>query len=95
MLAPIVGILTVLNGLSLAGFAIDKRLSKRGSNRISEKRLHQLAFLGPAGALFGVWWVRHKTRKASFLLPFALVLMLSLACHLGILYGIWWYRSDA
>jgi uncharacterized membrane protein YsdA (DUF1294 family) len=50
-------------------------MARRGDRRISEKSLLLLALLGPFGALAGMRWFRHKTRKMKFkLVPlFAIV----------------------
>ncbi|MEM6469754.1 MAG: DUF1294 domain-containing protein [Planctomycetota bacterium] len=71
----------VFNLIALAGYVFDKWLAKRERSRISEARLYQLAFFGPVGAILGVWWVRHKTRKFSFLLRFIATVVASILVH--------------
>ncbi len=61
-------ILATVNLFSLAAFGVDKMKSMRGGWRIAESRLLLAAFLGPFGALTGMFLFRHKTRKAKFTL---------------------------
>ncbi len=61
-------ILAIVNLFSLAAFGIDKIRSMRGGWRIAESHLLFAAFLGPFGALTGMFLLRHKTRKAKFML---------------------------
>jgi uncharacterized membrane protein YsdA (DUF1294 family) len=70
------------NFVSLACYGLDKFRATSGGARISEANLLSLAFLGPFGALVGMLFFRHKTRKARFLLVplfvlFQLALLLS------------------
>ncbi len=68
-------VLTVLGGLALvanlvcwAAFRLDKRRARRGSRRISERRLLQLAALGGLGAIVAMYAhrERHKVDKRRF-----------------------------
>jgi len=53
--------------LTLLSFAWDKAAARRGARRVPEARLLALALLGGgAGALLGMIWFRHKTRKPRF-----------------------------
>ena len=56
------------NIVSLVAFGIDKTNSKKRGYRIPETNLLLLAFFGPFGALAGILFFRHKTRKIKFLL---------------------------
>lgn len=85
-------ILVVLNLMSFLTYWIDKSRAGRGKDRVSETRLLQLSFLGPLGSVAGIWWVRHKTRKTSFLLKYFPVLILSLGIHAAIAY--YWLKSE-
>lgn len=52
---------------TLITFAWDKAAARRGSRRVPEARLLALTLLGGgAGALLGMIWLRHKTRKPRF-----------------------------
>jgi uncharacterized membrane protein YsdA (DUF1294 family) len=66
--ATIAGALSVLNAISFAMFAMDKRRSKIGARRISERALLISAVVsGTVGAWIGMRTFRHKTRKRSFI----------------------------
>jgi uncharacterized membrane protein YsdA (DUF1294 family) len=61
------GGLALLNLLTLAAFAHDKRAAARRRRRVPEATLLWMAALGgTAGALAGQRWLRHKTRKQPF-----------------------------
>jgi len=61
-------LLLTFNVISFVAFGIDKFNSKKRGCRIPESRLLLLAFFGPFGALAGMLFLRHKTRKIKFLL---------------------------
>jgi uncharacterized membrane protein YsdA (DUF1294 family)/cold shock CspA family protein len=69
------GLLLPLNVATFAVYALDKRrASSSGSRRVPEATLLSLAALGGSpGALAAMYAFRHKTRKASFWLPLALI----------------------
>jgi uncharacterized membrane protein YsdA (DUF1294 family) len=73
--------------LSLVTFGLywwDKRAAMHGHWRVSERTLHMLALLGGwPGAWLGQHWLRHKSRKRSFLWVF----WLAVAANLG---GVSW-----
>lgn len=75
--------LGILNATSLTAYWLDKCKARRGKPRISEARLLQLSLLGPLGSIPGIWWLRHKTRKPSYLLKYLAVMILSLALHIA------------
>lgn len=74
-------VLCLLNLSAWLAFSFDKHQSRSGSRRISERTLLLISALGPLGSLAGVFQVRHKSRKGSFLLPYTLVLIGSLFLH--------------
>lgn len=82
----ILGLLALCNMASLFVYWWDKSRSQRGKDRIPEARLLQFTLIGPFGSILGVWWIRHKTQKGSYLLKYFCVLALSLACHAGLAY---------
>jgi len=61
-------LMLTVNIISLVAFGIDKLNSKKRGYRIRESNLLALAFFGPFGALAGMLFFRHKTRKIKFLL---------------------------
>lgn len=83
--APIQIALSVLALCNLGCFIayyIDKSRARRDRDRISEARLLQLSFIGPLGSIPGIWGLRHKTRKVSYMVKYGIVMALSLAGHL-------------
>ena len=72
-----------LAAASLVGFAAavaDKRRARRGRSRVPEAAFHALALVGGwPGEAVGFLAVRHKTRKARFLVPFGLCAAANLA----------------
>ena len=65
-----------VNLLSFFLFAFDKRRSKRGERRISEKNLLVTGLFGGAGAFLAMSLYRHKIRKPKFFLLVPLFLFL-------------------
>lgn len=63
--------------LSLLAFTlavVDKGRARRGGSRIPERVLLGAALLGGTpGLALGMGFARHKTRKATFILKFALI----------------------
>ena len=60
-------------------FGIDKMKSRFNSRRISEKALWILSLAGGSlGALLGMYFFRHKTRKLSFQAGLAIIMALQL-----------------
>jgi len=69
------GLYLLMNLVAMMLYAYDKMMARKGDRRISERTLLLMALLGPFGAMAGMRWFRHKTRKLKFkLVPlFALV----------------------
>ncbi len=65
----------VINLVAFYYFGIDKLKSQLSSRRISEKKLWTVTLIGGSlGALLGMYFFRHKTRKISFQAVIALIL---------------------
>ncbi len=75
-------LLLILNALSFTLFFVDKQLAIKKRRRISEKTLLLSSFFGGAlGAFFGMYGVRHKTRKLKFVLLIPLFLIFQLVLY--------------
>lgn len=75
--------LAAYNTLVFLIYIADKRKARRGRWRIAESTLLWLALLGgSAGALAGIYLVRHKSRKPRFALGVPLLLAVHLALAL-------------
>jgi len=82
-------ILGIWNIIVFAIYGIDKRKSKRGQPRISEKNLLLLAALmGGLGALFGMYVFRHKTKHAKFKIGVPLLLIINIAVVIVAVFGL-------
>lgn len=83
------GYLALLNLVSFAAMALDKRRARRGEWRIPERSLLLLDFLGGSlGGLLGMALCRHKTKHLRFavLVPLCFILHTALLC---LLYFFW------
>jgi uncharacterized membrane protein YsdA (DUF1294 family) len=70
----LLAVLLVLNVVSFALFALDKRHARRGEERISERALLVSALVsGTIGAWLAMWLLHHKRRKLSFVAAMLLV----------------------
>ena len=77
--------LAAINGPTFAAYAWDKRRAGLGLRRVPEAVLLGLALVGGSpGAALAMLAFHHKTRKLSFLLPFAAIVALQVAL------GLWW-----
>lgn len=77
--------LSIINIITFSTFGIDKSKARLGKWRISESSLFILALIGGSiGALSGMFFFHHKTRKITFRigLPLILVLHIILLCIL-------------
>ena len=67
----------VMSLITFVAFGIDKLKAKRGSSRISERRLLLLSLIGgAAGAMCVMLLFRHKTQHLKFILLEPLLLAL-------------------
>ncbi|MCX6651344.1 MAG: DUF1294 domain-containing protein [Methanomassiliicoccales archaeon] len=64
----LVGAYLLVNLLAMVLYGFDKHRARIGGRRISEKKMLTMALFGPFGALAGMRWFHHKTRKTLFLL---------------------------
>lgn len=68
-----------INIVSFFFFGLDKLKSQLNSRRVSEKTLWILSIIGgSAGALFGMYFFRHKTKKTSFQIVLAMILLIQI-----------------
>ncbi|MFY8097706.1 MAG: DUF1294 domain-containing protein [Flavobacterium sp.] len=78
-------LIIVLNFITTLVFGIDKWLALNNKQRISEKYLLLLTFIGGSlGAILAMFLFRHKTAKPSFIWKFMTIIML----QLGVIYLI-------
>ena len=72
--------------VTFIAYGVDKVKAKRGSERISERRLLALALVGGAtGALLGMLLFRHKTRHLKFIILVPLLLALQVVALLSLM----------
>ncbi|GAA5526956.1 DUF1294 domain-containing protein [Herpetosiphon gulosus] len=70
--------LIVISFITFLAFFLDKQQSKGRNRRIAERTLLLfVAFGGTLGAVIGIWFLRHKSQKKTFLQGFWLIV----ACH--------------
>lgn len=83
---------TLFFAINLATFAIyglDKLLAASGTRRVPERTLHLTAFLfGSPGALLAMNVFHHKTRKTSFQLGLALLVLVQVLVVFSLLYYV-------
>ncbi len=88
MFLPIVAALVlflIINAITVAAFAIDKRRSSKGAWRIPESRLLWFAALGGSpGAFWARGRYRHKTRKQPFVGRLQLIAMVQVGVIAGL-----------
>lgn len=68
--------LLIINMITFIIYGVDKRRARLGLWRVKERTLLLLAVIGgSAGALLGIYGLRHKTRHKRFtvLVPFLLI----------------------
>ncbi|TCP71177.1 DUF1294 domain-containing protein [Sphingomonas sp. PP-CE-1G-424] len=88
MFLPIVAasvLFLIINAITVAAFAIDKRRSSTGAWRIPESRLLWFAALGGSpGAFWARNRYRHKTRKQPFVGRLQLIAMVQVGVVAGL-----------
>ncbi len=88
MFLPILATLVlflIINAITVAAFALDKRRSSTGAWRIPESRLLWFAALGGSpGAFWARGRYRHKTRKQPFVGRLQLIAMLQVGVVAGL-----------
>ena len=78
--AAYLGLVIVMSVVSFATYGFDKRRAVTGGRRVPERTLLLLAFVGGGpGSVLGQRWFRHKTKKASFLIAFWVVVVMHIA----------------
>lgn len=78
---------TLLSGVSLITYALDKHAARRERRRVPESSLHIIAVLGGwPGAWIAQQLLRHKTRKQPFRRWFWVTVLLHSAVMLALLY---------
>lgn len=88
----VVAYLMVINGFSLALFALDKRRAAHRQRRIPEKSLLFTALIGgTVGAYWGRKLFRHKTRKQPFSMRLHMIATLQALAVAG---GIWLFLAS-
>lgn len=65
-LLALAGLYLMVNLAAMLMYAYDKMMARKGDRRISERTLLLMALVGPFGAMAGMRWFRHKTRKLKF-----------------------------
>jgi len=85
-LAPLYAGLIGINVVTLALYGYDKRQAVIGRTRVPEATLHVAALLGGSpGAILAQGLFHHKTRKRSFKIVLAAIVLLQAAA----IYGYW------
>lgn len=75
----------IVNLVAFAVAGYDKYLAVNNKFRISEKTLFTIAFCGGSvGLLLAMIIFRHKSSKTSFILKFAVIVMVQLALFFGL-----------
>ena len=80
----LIGVLLVMNLVTLIAYYADKQKAKKGKWRIPEATLIGLSFaFGSVGALIGMYYFRHKTKHIKF----TLLVPLSFILHFVLIVG--------
>ena len=83
---PLISILVSVNVATFALYGWDKFQSTKNGARVPEKILWLTVLLGgTAGALIGMYTFKHKTRKSSFQVVVALIMLV----QIGLLVLVW------
>lgn len=76
LLSVAAGYLIVVNVIAFAMYGMDKSAAASSKRRTPEKTLWTVALIGGSlGALAGMKFFRHKTRKVSFQFVMALIVL--------------------
>lgn len=78
--------LVIINLISFILYGIDKRKAIKNKSRIREKTLFLFSFIGGCvGALFGMLFFRHKTKKIGFYVVniFSLIIWIGIVIKVG------------
>jgi uncharacterized membrane protein YsdA (DUF1294 family) len=85
-LAPVYAFLIGINVVTLFAYGYDKRQAIAGATRVPEIVLHVAALLGGSpAAILSQGLFRHKTRKTSFRMILAMIVLLQITAA----YGYW------
>ncbi|MBT4153169.1 MAG: DUF1294 domain-containing protein [Candidatus Magasanikbacteria bacterium] len=72
--------LLIINVITFFAFGFDKLRARKRGDRVSEKSLWLFTLIGGSiGALLGMKYFRHKTKKLSFQAVVAVILALQIA----------------
>lgn len=72
--------IVIINVITFFAYGLDKLKSQVKAQRISERMLWLLTLMGGSiGALAGMHFFRHKTKKVSFQLVVTLILLVQIA----------------
>jgi uncharacterized membrane protein YsdA (DUF1294 family) len=81
-----IAFMAAVSFVTFIAYGVDKVKAKRGSARISERRLLALALVGgAAGAMLGMLLFRHKTRHLKFILLVPLLLALQIMALISLM----------
>lgn len=73
----------LINLIAFLAFGFDKLKARQQWYRIPEKTLFGLALMGGSfGAVLGMYFFRHKTKKPSFAVGLPLILILQIVLYL-------------
>jgi uncharacterized membrane protein YsdA (DUF1294 family) len=90
LLKIVLVIYAAMSVVTFVAYGLDKRRAACGGRRIPEKNLHLMELsCGWPGALVGQNIFRHKRRKGSFMLVFALIVLV----HAAAWYGAWHFKA--
>ena len=70
-----IAVYSAINLISLCAYAWDKHKAVEGKWRIRESTLLFFGFLGPWGAVIGMYRFHHKTQKPKFKLNFLFLIL--------------------
>ena len=83
-----VGWLALISLISIIVTVADKSAARRGRRRVPERTLLLLSALGGAVAMYiTMHLIRHKTRKAKFMVGIPAIW----AAELAVIAAVWWF----